>query len=288
MLSALLSRWADAAQPDRRSPGDSAGQLSDIALFDAIVGEVHQTALQTAAMASILNGLAAGRHSGRARAILDFVPHKPAAIAGLRQCRHDLALSQHAVCCIDVLYREAAMARPAIYHFVGDLERHGAVGASDRHAKGLAATWRRLAKAALDAVEALEPEARRHLGGHYHGNALILRRLLRAAGDGKQPCVDAKGEIFVPQLPQRRATRRFALLQRCIVHHRGARLPAFARDVSCTGLGLDHPGLGLRQVVNVELTDGRMLSGTVIWANHGRAGIEFLTPLAPNDPLIAG
>jgi hypothetical protein len=289
MLSALLAKWSDTNRPRRTPLAETSGRLDGIALFEAIVGEVHLTALQVAAVASAFNALATGVPSGRARSFLTFIPHKPAAIAGLRQCREELGLSHDAASCVDLLYRQLEMARPPIYRFIADLDRHDAPRAIDGHAKTLAATWRRLSQVALDAVDAMEPETRRRLTGLYSENTLILARLLRAAIDGKQPCLDARGEIFLPQLPQRRSARRFGLLQNCTIHYRGARFQAFARDVSAAGLGLDHAaGLMLKQVIEVELKDGRTLAGTVAWAKHGRAGIEFLTALAPNDPLIAG
>ncbi len=289
MLSALLAKWSDGNRPGRTPLADDSSRLEGIALFEAIVGEAHLTALQVAAVASAFNALAAGAPSGRARSFLNFIPHKPAAIAGMRQCREELGLSQDTAYCVDLLYRQLEMARPPIYRFIADLNHHGAPRAIDRHAKALAASWRRLSQVALDAVDAMEPGTRWRLTGLYSENTLILARLLRAAIDGKQPCLDAKGEIFLPELPQRRSARRFGLLQNCTIHYRGAQFQAFARDVSATGLGLDHAaGLMLKQVIEVELKDGRTLSGTVAWAQHGRAGIEFLTALAPNDPLIAG
>jgi hypothetical protein len=285
MLSALLARWSDARRP-ARALAETADLLEGVALFEAIVGEVHLTALQVAAVASACNALAAGAPPARAGALLNFIPHKPAAIAGLHRCREDLGLSQDTASSVDLLYRQLEMAQQPTHRFVAELDR---LGAPDEHAAALAATWRRLSQAALDAVDAMEPETRWRLTGLYSENTLILARLLRAAIDGKQPCLDARGEIVLPRLPQRRSARRFALLQNCTIHYRGARFQAFARDVSATGLGLDNAtGLMLKQVIEVELKDGRVLAGTVVWAKHGRAGIEFLTALAPNDPLIAG
>jgi hypothetical protein len=289
MLSALLTKWSDARRPARARLAEAADLLEGIALFEAIVGEVHLTALQIAAVASALNALAAGAPPARPRSLLNFIPHNPAAVAGLRRCREELSLSQDTVFSIDLLYRQLETARQPIYRFVADLDRPGAPDALGEPAAALAATWRRLSQAALDAVDLMEPETRWRLTGLYSENTLILARLLRAAIDGKQPCLDARGEIVLPRLPQRRSARRFALLQNCTIHYRGARFQAFARDVSATGLGLDNAtGLMLKQVIEVELKDGRVLAGTVVWARHGRAGIEFLTALAPNDPLIAG
>ena len=116
----------------------------------------------------------------------------------------------------------------------------------------------------------------------------MLARLLNAVIHGKHPCLDPRGAIFLPALPQRRRARRFALLQDCAILFRGIRYDAFAKDISATGLGLTNaPPLILKHPIDVELKGGRRLSGTVVWVKDGKVGVEFLTLLPPNDPLLA-
>src|SRR5262245_27966228 len=123
MLSALLGKkWSNEHRPALASLGDAPGNLDGIDLFEAIVYEVPFTALQVAGVTSAFNAMAAGAFSGRARSVLNFLPHKPAAIAGMRQCQEALGLSQETARCVGLLYRELELARPPIYHFIAEID----------------------------------------------------------------------------------------------------------------------------------------------------------------------
>jgi len=85
------------------------------------------------------------------------------------------------------------------------------------------------------------------------------------------------------------SAQRFALLQKCTLHFRGVCYEAFAEDISTTGLCLTNaPTLMLKQPVEIQLKGGRHLSGTVVWAQGGKVGLQFVTPLPLTDPLLAG
>jgi|GEM_PF-3233345 len=288
MFTALLARWQDVSPPPTASALVVPARLDGAALFEGLACEVHVAALRIAAVASALNALAAGAAPTRARAVASFVPHRSAAVAAMRQCQQEMGLSPRTVACIDLLYRELEGARRRLDAFQAELIQLGPAHAANRGAKLLAAAWRGLARVAIEAVDALDRDMRWRLTGLFLENTAVLTRLLRAAAEGRQPCLNARGDIFLPTLPQRRSSRRFALLQNCTVRTRGGPVAAFARDVSANGMGLEHvAGLTIRQPVEVELRSGRRLSGRVVWIERGRAGIEFHEPLAPSDPLIA-
>ena len=60
-------------------------------------------------------------------------------------------------------------------------------------------------------------------------------------------------------------------------------------DVATGGLGLSKVGsdIGRNDIVVIEMFNGRRLTGSVMWAKDGLAGVKFATPLGLNDPLIA-
>lgn len=286
MLSGLLSQRWYGRRPSAKSLDDD--RLEGIDLFEAIVGELHSTALQIAAITSAVNAFRPGASSRLVRSLVNFIPHTPPLVAGMRQCKEELNLPQEAARYVDLLFGELEKARKIADLFVADVDRYGPPQALERHTATLVTSWRALSEVALDAVDAMEPQTRWRLTGLYSENSLVLARLLRGVIHGQQPCLDPRGDIILPDLPQRRRARRHAILQNCALHSRGVRHDAFANDISATGLGLTNaPALMLKQPVDVELKGGRHLSGTVVWVKDGKVGVQFVTALPLNDPLLA-
>lgn len=123
----------------------------------------------------------------------------------------------------------------------------------------------------------------------YKQNSNVLKGLLAGARTGWRPCVDAAGRIVLPPLPQQRRWPRKAVLQSCILHHKGAQIPAYVRDVSAGGLGLDRvPRLPRGDALRVVLECGRTFTGSVAWSSGVSAGLKFVAPLMPTDPLLFG
>ena len=282
MLSGLLSAHRPAAKPVADD------RLEGIDLFEVIVTEVHTAALQIAAVASAVNALDPKGLSPLAYTFATLIPRVPQVAVEMKRCQQELDLPQEVAPAVDILWRELEKARRLSEFFLADAGRCGAIPALGRHRVALEKSWRVLAQLALNAVDALEPQARWRFTGLYSENALLLAKLLRAATRGWRPCIDPKGNIFLPVLPQRRRARRFPLMQACTVHCGGAAHAAFAKDISADGIGLkDAPALPLKRGIEVELKGGRRLSGTIVWVGGGKLGVQFGSTLPRNDPLLS-
>ena len=102
------------------------------------------------------------------------------------------------------------------------------------------------------------------------------------------PCLDARGQPYLPPLPQRRRSLRRSLGQNCRILYRKAILSAFAKDISDGGIGLLRvPFLQNDDLVTVELDNGRQFKGSVVWCRDEAAGVRFERPLTASDPLLA-
>ena len=283
MLSGfLLARWNRRPAPKPISTE----RLEGVDLFETIVVEVHAAALQVAAVASAVNALNP-KGASIPRSLLRLIPRVPRIAADTKRCQQELDMPQEVAAIVDAFWKELDRARKLTEFFLADAERSGASQAFGRHRTDLEKTWRALAQYALRAVEALEPQTRWRLAGLYGENSLLLAKLLKAVVRGGQPCLDQRGEIVLPDLPQRRRARRFALMQSCTVFSRGAASGAFATDISATGIGLiDAPSLALRCPIEIKLKNGRRLSGTVVWVKAGKVGVQFDANLPSGDPLL--
>lgn len=62
---------------------------------------------------------------------------------------------------------------------------------------------------------------------------------------------------------------------------------ATVRDISKTGAGIEGAALRPGGQVNLDI-EGRKVSGTTVWAEDGRAGVQFDTPLKGSSPLLDG
>ena len=141
---------------------------------------------------------------------------------------------------------------------------------------------------ALRAVRALEAETPGRLPDLYCDHAVALGALLLSAEREEMPCLDERGQPYLPSLPQRRRSSRRSLGQNCRVLYRKAILSAFVKDISDSGMGLLRvPFLQSDDVVTVELTSGRQFRGVVVWCRDEAAGLRFERPLPPSDPLLA-
>ena len=157
------------------------------------------------------------------------------------------------------------------------------------HRSVLSDTWRILSVRAINALDAQHPEIRSYLSPIYQENFVAIRELLSDAINGGTPCQKPDGTIALPDLPQQRATMRRRLLENCLVSTGRKSFVAFARDVSAGGIGLNRvPHLSPGTRVTIELPSGRTLVARVSWYKDASAGVQFLKPLAHDDPLLAG
>lgn len=290
MFEALRSIWpaqrADALQ--HTQTGADGACLPGLHVLEELVCAVHIAALQTATVASCVNALRAERRLENTLAMRNFVPVPPKALALLRQCNSEFGLKPSCIRNVKSFLADLAGARAQVDAYCADIEQYGQAMAGVLHMTLLTASWRKFARAALETIETLDPSVRRHLPERYHLNNVVLANLLRKVIAGGQPCIDEHGEVFLPELPLRRAAPRRKLCLDCVIEHQGRTSSADITDISMGGVRLDRiQGLVPQKVVLIELGNGRCLSGTVAWSKDHSAGIKFDSPLAPEDPLLA-
>ncbi|HWB46240.1 MAG TPA: hypothetical protein VG900_12425, partial [Hyphomicrobiaceae bacterium] len=223
MFEALRSLWpahrADALHKTHN--GADGASVSGLHVLEDLVCAVHIAALQTATVASCVNALRAERRLENALALRNFVPVPPKSLALLRQCNSEFGLRPACIRKVRVFLSDIAGARSVVDAYCADIEQYGQVMAGVLHMTMLTASWRKFARAALEAVETLDPAVRRHLPERYHLNTVILSNLLHKVIAGGQPCIDEHGEVYLPELPLRRTAVRRKLHLDCEIEHQG-------------------------------------------------------------------
>lgn len=66
-----------------------------------------------------------------------------------------------------------------------------------------------------------------------------------------------------------------------------ASFPAILENATAAGLGLA-AAVGVREgsELQVQMPDGRTLTGVVRWVRFGKVGVRLLTPMSAADPLL--
>jgi hypothetical protein len=179
-------------------------------------------------------------------------------------------------------------ARIALDKYFADANNIGADRAAALHLLSTTSAWRRASESARLAVRQLLTEISR-LPTQYTSNTKMLIGLLQNVITGGTPCLDARGRIALPDLPQRRQSARRTICQPCTITHNQETSQAFVRDVAPGGFGLERVSqLMPKMLVQIELPSGRRFTGIVAWCNGSAAGVRFTRPLLPNDPLLSG
>jgi hypothetical protein len=287
-LRSLLSPAAANPSPAKvkRPIPRRCNQLAGIALFEEIVCATHLAALQTAAVASCINAL---RRNQRLHPLMvrNFVPRMPNVMGDLERCGDDMALGRSTVLAIaDFLSQSVAIAS-AITTFSTAAEQLGTTEALTRHLKHLATTTQQLSEAALKAVRLLAIPQRLYLPLRYDENMAEIDRLLGRVIVGESPCLDAHGDVCLPELPQHGPWPRRYLRRPCVVEHNSKRSGAVIQDISVDGMGLVFAsGLLPKEAATVDIGGERQLKGIVVWTKGSHADIRFSAPLLPDDPLL--
>lgn len=262
---------------------------SNGSIFEALVYEMHSAALLTAAIASAVNALCERTARCSVASLKPYMPHESAIVTALRNLMIESDIGEDTVSVISDYFHDLGPARTALDRFFADADHIGDERASTLHLFSLTNSWHQACTHALTVIQKLHHDVVRKLSAQYAGNSNVLMKLLAEAADGGSPCLDAEGQIRLPDLPQRRHSARRTLCQPCIFTHDRNTSQAFVRDVSSTGLGLERvPQLVPDSVVRVELPSGRSFVGVVAWCEGSAAGIRFAKPLLPNDPLLWG
>lgn len=261
---------------------------SSMPMLEALVCEVHSAALLTATIASAINDFKRQGGSRSDAALRPYVPGEPAIISVLRNGMLETDLNPDTVRLITQFFDELGPARITIDRYFADANHIGEDRAAALHLLSLATAWRRACQAALLAVRQMHADLNQ-LPAQYTSNSKLLNNLLQDAIMGGTPCIDAEGQIALPDLPQRRQSARRTVCQPCQLTYNRVTAQAFVRDVSPGGFGLERvPQLVPKTVVQIELPSGRRFTGVVAWCSGSSAGIRFTRPLLPNDPLLTG
>jgi len=261
---------------------------SGMPVLEALVCETHSTALLTAAIASATNAFKRPETDRSEAALKPYVPREPALISVLKNGMLETDLDEDTIAIICDFFDDLAPARIALDQYFADANHIGADRASALHMHALTNSWRRASEDALVAARQLHGHAGR-LPSQYTSNSEVLIDLLQQVIDGGSPCIDAKGKIALPDLPQRRRNARRTICQPCKITHNRKTSQAFVRDVSPGGFGLEQVSqLVPKNIVLIELPSGRRFTAVVAWCNGSSAGVRFARTLLPNDPLLSG
>jgi hypothetical protein len=257
-------------------------------VLEAFVCETHSAALLAATIASSVNGFKRHDTDKSEAALSPYVPREPALISVLRNGMLETDLDEDTLAVISDFFDDLAPARIALDQYFADANHIGAERASALHFLPLSNSWRRACEDALVAARQLHGHLG-HLPSQYTSNSEVLIELLQEASNGGTPCLDAAGQISIPDLPQRRRTARRTICQPCTITYNRTTAQAFVRDVSPGGFGLERvPQLTPKTLVLIELPSGRRFTGIVAWCNGASAGVRFARTLLPNDPLLSG
>ena len=242
----------------------------------------------TATIASAVNAFRLHDGERSEAGLKPYVPREPALISVLRNGMLETDINEDTVAVIIDFFDDLAPARIALDQYFADANHIGADRAAALHLLSIDLRWRRACEDALLAVRQLHTELGR-LPAQYTSNSKLLIGLLQDVITGGTPCLDARGRIALPDLPQRRQSARRTICQPCTITHNRETSQAFVRDVSPGGFGLERVSqLVPKTLVQIELPSGRRFTGIVAWCNGSSAGVRFTRPLLPNDPLLSG
>lgn len=256
---------------------------------EALVSGFQRSALAAALMTSGINALSDAEPK---IGLVDFEPHLIEDVRTqvvIRNLLLNLEASNEEFIFATEFLANLASGRRHFQNFADDVTEIGLSRAFVIHRNQLRLSWRQTCRIGLRALEELDSEFSGSLPDIYTHNAQIVASLLTQSVNGRRPCIDADGRLFIPQLPQQRRWPRRAILQSCEVRYRDNVFPAFVRDVSAGGAGLERvPSMLRGTIVDLELECGRHLKGTVAWSEAPNAGIAFNQNLAFNDPMLMG
>lgn len=251
--------------------------------------ELHNAALLTCVVASWANGIAGRSNPAFPQAVEPFLPRDPGIFLTLSRWVRDTDISNEGLASADAFFRTLPAARRNFEAFRMAAREIGFPSAAALNERVIVDSWRSACVAGLAALNDLGEDVQAGISERHLQTGRILFALLTSCRKGMTPCLDERGLPFLPELPQRRRERRFALLENCFVSTALKTFSAYARDISQSGIGLERVGV-LEQgcLVKIQLLIGRAFLGRVVWARKGSAGVRFLQPLQPGDPLISG
>ena len=252
----------------------------------SLLDEFYVSATLTVAFSSIVSAKARGIVLKNVSQPLAYIPEKPvifpAVAAGLAPALVHLGL----ISVLQDYYTRLAFASaisdsPALGWSNGQSAEHGEL-------VQLVDVWQRACVLAnvvthqLYDIEHIDDPVRNH-------KLISTQQLIKDAISGKCPCVRRDGTVYVPGLLDQRRDERHALGWTVWLDADGMREQAVLQDISAGGMGLavchGHP---IGTLIAVQLSNGRCLTGVVVWSQKDRIGARFLQPLSATDPLLSG
>jgi hypothetical protein len=258
------------------------------AFIENFTAEVHATAVAIAVVTSAVNAMDDWRIDIDPADIARFAPETGALRSLLELCHATLDLEPLERLGLDDLLVSIDGAQELLDGYLDETATLGIGRAASIHGRRLQIAYRRLACETRSILTRLDMAVGADIPELYLMNTRVLSSLLAGASNGFKPCLDPDGRLYVPDLPQKRRWPRRTVLESCTITFGAASFPAFVRDVSCGGLGLERVG-GLRRGdgVSIEMASGRTFSGSIAWVSGDSAGVRFDIPLRATDPLVA-
>jgi hypothetical protein len=282
----------ETAGPDREhkpARGRKNAKINDASYLEALVSEVHATAVSVAVVISVINSFSNWKIHIDPSAVASFTPETGPLKALLRNFDEiDAGVKFEAPFALEFIQGIEAANAP-LQAYIKDCQTIGPSRAGALHVGRLKPVWQPLRRLTAILVQAWQDTLPIKLPELYGQNVQVITDLLAGASVGFRPCLDANGKLYVPPLPQKRRWPRRIVLEDCKVFHDGRVRKAFLRDASAGGFGLDMiSGLRRGDTITVELTTGRRFDGMITWISGSEAGMKFSQPRAANDPLIIG
>ncbi len=264
----------------------------ELTVLEALTFATQEAAVGAALVASWANGLPGAREPAAPRLVAAELPTSPALYLPLGRWRRETGLNAETLQTIDLLFRRLGSTRRALARCIAEAEDLGNDRALALHVFVLIRSAREFAEAARDAVSILRTSIAFPLDERFARSCDILFALLTDCIHGRSPCLE-NGAPRRPDLPQRRRAQRIHYGEYVHLDFRDMRgsvysVRVYARDVSTGGLGLSGvPFIEADKLVQVRTPDGRRLVARLAWWKNGDAGLTFIDPLSPEDPLIA-
>lgn len=263
-----------------------------LSILETLVFATQEAAAGATMLASWANRLPETKAPIDPRNVAAELPPSPALYLPLNRWRRETGLPDETLACTDVLFRRLAMARKTLIRCIADADTMGTDKALALHFFLLIRSARDFADSAREALLLIRGPVALALDERFTRSCDILFALLIECIDGKSPCLDDE-RLRRPELPQRRRTPRVHYgenVQLDLRDSRGATytIRAYARDVSTGGLGLSGvPYIERDTTIHVHTTHGRCFAARLAWWRDGDAGLTFVEPLSPEDPLVA-
>jgi PilZ domain-containing protein len=262
--------------------------VNNTAKLEALVAEAHYWATAATIITSCTNDMVSKDAADLSQIMLKFVPHEPAILEPLRKGLMDIELSEDMVQSLTETFDLVSSGGDLIAAYADEAEQIGYLAASVIHGDVLMRQWRLICSELNDMLTEIMPDVANEIPPIYSENWRQLQPLLIEAKGGGTPCI-SNGQLFHPDLPQRRRSSRVGILQACEVKSDGKSFKAFARDISEGGIGLERcPALPVGTLINIKLALGRHLYGHVVWSRANMMGVALFKQLHPNDPLLFG